>query len=346
MKATACVFVGLWMIAILPAAASGQEAAVPQEEGMFPAEEVTFRTRGYVLSGTLYKPRSEGPHPAIVLLAGSGPADRTSGGYFPFIQPVFLEAGLAVLVYDKPGVGGSTGDWRTMTLRDRAEEAVSAVRFLRDRADIRSDAVGLWGGSQGGWVAPLATTLYEDIAFVISVSGPGLTPAEQNVFEVEMALRNGGHQSTVVRQGIEWAEGLMQAALNGRAFSEVEREYLAPAEGRPWAGIFSIPDQQAWDFLASVDPVTGTPNGAFDPVPVLRAMAVPYLAIFGEEDDLVPVARSVSIKEAALQEAPIDDFRIVVFPEANHGILVGPRIFAPGYLELMGDWVRERVGSR
>lgn len=338
-KCHVSLLVAVWLIAF---PLGGQEPSIPLAEGDFAAEEVSFFHQGNRLFGTLHTPHTAGPHPAIVLLAGSGPTDRTSFGYFPHLQPAFLNAGIAVLSYDKPGVGASTGAWQEMTLRDRATEAVEAVRYLRTRDDIRADHVGLWGGSQGGWVAPLAATLSPEIAFVITISAPGVPPAEQDVYGLENRLRT-DHPEEVVEEGVRWGQRLMKAAAEGWSFDKVKEELLDPAEEKPWGGYFTIPDADAWGFLSSVDPDSGTPNVLYDPVPVLSRMTTPFLAIFGETDDLVPVAKSVDILADALVQAENPDFEIVVFPEANHGILVGPRIFAPGYLEKMVEWLESRI---
>ncbi|HET9017671.1 MAG TPA: CocE/NonD family hydrolase, partial [Thermomicrobiaceae bacterium] len=98
---------------------------------MTTTEDIRFVGDGVSLAGTLHRPAGQGPHPAIVMLQGSGPADRDSDGYFPPIRDTFLGAGLAVLSWDKPGIGGSGGDWRERTLRDRAHEAVDALAWLR-----------------------------------------------------------------------------------------------------------------------------------------------------------------------------------------------------------------------
>jgi hypothetical protein len=66
-------------------------------------EDLSFRWRNVELSGTLHLPDSRPPHPAVLMLPGSGPADRDCGGYFPPIRDVFLRRGVATYSFDKPG---------------------------------------------------------------------------------------------------------------------------------------------------------------------------------------------------------------------------------------------------
>lgn len=59
------------------------------------------------------------------MLQGSGPADRTSDGYFTPIQDALLARGIGTCAFDKPGCGESTGDWReyaNMTIIEGAND--------------------------------------------------------------------------------------------------------------------------------------------------------------------------------------------------------------------------------
>ena len=146
----------------------GGDPARPKDGGIR-TEEVRFRSGDDTLSGVLVLPDAPGPHPAIALVFGSGRTDRNYHGVAPHLWRHFARHGFACLAWDKPGVGKSTGDYNAQTFRDRADEALAAVRFLRGRAEIRKDRVGLWGHSQGGTVAMLAASLSGDVAFLIEV---------------------------------------------------------------------------------------------------------------------------------------------------------------------------------
>jgi Predicted hydrolase of the alpha/beta superfamily len=80
-----------------------------------------------------------------------------------------------VLGYDKRGVGESTGDWNAATYEDLAGDAVAAVEYLKTRRDIDAAQIGLLGISQAGWIMPLAAVRSKDVAFLISISGAGVT---------------------------------------------------------------------------------------------------------------------------------------------------------------------------
>ena len=111
-------------------------------------EEVSFTDSRNQLFGVLEKPLKNGPHPAIVLLHGS---ERKGVDYYFYKDHSrhLVESNYAVLRYDSPGVGKSTGSIIGENLDQRAKEAVSAVEYLQSRDDIVPNHVGLWGHSQG-----------------------------------------------------------------------------------------------------------------------------------------------------------------------------------------------------
>lgn len=100
----------------------------------------------------------------------------------------FVELGVAVLTYDKRGVGQSGGAYvgrqnaSEQNLSLLARDVVAGVSYLRERPDIDGDQIGLWGVSQAGWIIPIAATLAREITFVILISGPTVTVGEENVY--------------------------------------------------------------------------------------------------------------------------------------------------------------------
>ena len=150
--------------------ASGAITLTGKKVDSYTQEEVSFQNGDVSLRGTLSTPATKGLHPALVLIHGSGPARRPGGFWIPF----FARHGIAVLVFDKRGAGESTGDWRKSTYQDLAADALAAVQLLKRQKGIDPKQIGLWGNSEGGWVAPLAASQSTDIAFLIVRSGSAL----------------------------------------------------------------------------------------------------------------------------------------------------------------------------
>lgn len=110
---------------------------------------------GLPLMGTLTLPTGPGPHPAALLLHGSGQVDRDSNARGLRLElgaplaAALAAKGIATLRYDRRGVGATPGNWRTTGFTDNTRDAAAALRALAGRPEIRDDAVGVIGHSEG-----------------------------------------------------------------------------------------------------------------------------------------------------------------------------------------------------
>jgi pimeloyl-ACP methyl ester carboxylesterase len=316
-------------------------------------QEVQFTSGGNALAGILVLPAGPGPHPAVVFLNGSDGADRTGRGRWPSVWRHFAQHGFASFSWDRPGVGGSTGDFEAQTFADRAEEALAAVRCLQARSEIRADAVGLWGFSQGGIVAPLAGSRSRDVAFIIEVSGFQEAAWKQDLYRVEAELRADGFAEADISEAVAFASRRMDLLRHAGAFEELE-EAQQRVWGRPWFEYVHYCDRKHFE--------SGTRMVGFDPGPCWEQVCCPVLAIYGEKDTGCSAQEQVAVIRRGLQKSGNRDVTVKVFPRAGHLITVtqtGGRKeaarrravagqhaaepdFAPGYLETMSGWLKER----
>jgi uncharacterized protein len=299
------------------------------------AYEVQFSHHQTSLAGTIYHPTPPGPYPALVMIQGSGPTDRDNFGYFPVIRDYFVQHGIVVLCYDKPGVGGSTGNWKDQDLRDRAGEALAARAFLQTQPLVDPRRVGLWGNSQGGWVVPLAASLDPDVAFIVMVSGPAVSPAEQDRYAMEHFYRAEGVPEPEIQQALTFHDALIEAARQHLPYAQLS-ELPTSAVNQAWKSYYGEWDEPLWAFLQRILD--------YDPLPVLEYVRCPILAIFGERDVIVPVPQSVSLMRQVFARSGQQHATIQVFPEAGHTIQLGDDDhFAPGFLETMAQWIQQIV---
>ncbi|WP_053923379.1 alpha/beta hydrolase family protein [Streptomyces chattanoogensis] len=174
---------------LLPAPAAHAAGRGPDGDGLM-RQEVSFRGGGgLTLHGTVLSPvttRTTRARPGIVLVGGSGPGPREE---YRQEAESFARAGITTLVYDKRTVGYSTLD-RDFGLL--AEDALAGVRVLTGRVGVDPRHVGLWGFSEGGWVAPLAAARSSDVAFVITIGGPGHSPLRTQAWHLANRLRHRG----------------------------------------------------------------------------------------------------------------------------------------------------------
>jgi dienelactone hydrolase len=147
--------------------------------------EVQFRSGDALLSGTLTVPASPGRHPAVAFVAGSG---ETTRAYLPDLQAALVHDGVAVLAYDKRGVGQSGGVYPGESptpgaIDVLARDASAAVRFLARQPEVDRARIGLAGHSQAGWIVPLAASRTPAVHFAVLFSAPAVTAGETDLYQ-------------------------------------------------------------------------------------------------------------------------------------------------------------------
>jgi pimeloyl-ACP methyl ester carboxylesterase len=140
----------------------------------FATEGVELQSGELGLAGLVLRPAADAPVPAVVFVGGTGysTADRL---YEMALASRLLEQGILVLLLDKRGCGSSDGDWRSSSLADLADDTIAAVRFLDGDETVDGNAIGLWGVSEGGWVAALAASKCPTLAYIINQGGPAVS---------------------------------------------------------------------------------------------------------------------------------------------------------------------------
>lgn len=165
----------------------------------FSEEKITIKNGDEILEGTILVPDQRNKKPAIILLSGSGP------GGLEFNREVaegFARAGFLALRYDKRtnDYSASPVGYRSYNLL--ADDVLAVVNELKKRSDVDTTAIGLWGISEGAWVAPLAASQTDNISFVILVGAIGVAPASQVAWSVQEALTYNGVTHKSIRRAI------------------------------------------------------------------------------------------------------------------------------------------------
>ena len=146
---------------------------------------VRFTCVGAQIAGTLNVPLGRGPFPAVVWVHGAGESARLPYDGAPLVQAL-VDSGIAVLSYDKRGVGESKGecspgDYGQFNLL--AADVDGAVAALRSRSEIDPSRIGLLGASQAGWVVPLAAVRSGGrVAFTALVDAPAVSTGEEDLY--------------------------------------------------------------------------------------------------------------------------------------------------------------------
>lgn len=369
-------------IVVLVAACGGDSTPATSDGRPWIEEDVTFSFGEDELFGVLTAPSHEGPHPAIVLVTGAASTSTglrdgaSSRALISFAHTMVLD-GYAVLRYDPPGVGQSTGQAGVEIMEDRAAEAMAALQYLRARADLRPDKVGMWGASQGSWVIALAAAEHpEDVAFIISVSGAGLSVADQQVWGIETQTRAAGlGEEDVTKAGllgrllIDWqlTDPIYQAAAqssvdtlgpgpwadfaelvypaNGSEPSETLTQVITILESvqdESWADALYLSELYLPRLRGATPDQIAALRGAVsaslmtDPKDFMTKVQCPVLAFFGENDIVQPSETSAGLFEEYLTTAGNDDFTIVAMSGVGHDI----NWATPGYSEKVSEWLK------
>jgi hypothetical protein len=306
-------------------------------------EEVSFQSGGFTLAGTLRLPLAKGPHPALFLLQGSGAADREAESFY---ADYFARHQIATLVYDKRGTGGSGGDYRNESFNDFAADALAGIHFLQSRSEINPTRTGLYGRSHGGMVIPLAAALSKDVAFIINVSGAGVSPHEQMTYQLAAEMRRDGFSEPEIAEAVAYLNQKWQVARSGGDGWDRLQAATEDARGKKWLAR-AQPATKLDDILPSWKLQMG-----YDPLPALERVNCPILAVFGELDMSTPVAQTAANYRRAVDRSGNKDFTLKVFPNADHSLLVWPKpadrqhwpVLAEGYLDTLRDWIHKRGG--
>lgn len=296
-------------------------------------EEFSVNTASGTLNALIHTPDLPGPLPWLVLVDGSG--EGTADGWGEAPQRL-AAASAVVLSMDKPGCGKSPGDWRLQTFPDGAEESLAALKALKAHPLLDGSQTGFYGVSQGGWISLLAAAMSDDVDFLISVSGPGVSPAEQERYRIETDLRSSELNAADIAAGLSWLDERTQLLLANKSAEQVldlQRKFI-DQPGYPLTTRY-FDDVEMLSFLAR--------NLGFDPEAVLPKVHCPVLATFGADDKLVPIPQSVVAFSQLLNPLAGNPHGLAVFPGADHGLYLDelkPGVsrssqLAPGFMPMV-----------
>jgi hypothetical protein len=68
-----------------------------------------------------------------------------------------------------------------LTFAPATGRTVAAVAAVAALPEVDADRIGLLGGSQGGWIAPLAAGLDDRIRPIATFAGPGVSVADHGI---------------------------------------------------------------------------------------------------------------------------------------------------------------------
>jgi dienelactone hydrolase len=294
----------------------------------YTAEEVVVMTpAGHTLAGTLTLPKGasrEKPVSAIVTVTGSGPQDRDENiglpGFRPFrqIADSLARRQIAVLRMDDRGTGASGGTFKGSTSADFAEDVRAGLAYLRTRPEIRADALGVLGHSEGALIAPMVAEKGPTLRAIVLLAGIAQPGRSALHFQMKNQIEHNTKLTPEMRDS---------------QIAEIPKRIDDMMAGDPWMKFFLT----------------------YDPAPTMRRVKTPVLILTGSRDQQA-VPEQVALQEAAFKEGGNKDVTARVLPDLNHlfvhdtdgfpgnyAKLPPPLMMDAGALKMIGDWLVQRL---
>ena len=334
----------------------------PKEPYPYKSEEVKFvnAEAGDTLAGTLTLPNEGGPFTAVILVSGSGPQDRNEEllSHKPFLvlSDYLTRKGVAVLRYDDRGIGESTGDFRSATSEDFADDVLSAVEFLKSRNDINK--IGIAGHSEGGIIAPMAAVKSDDVDFIVLMAGTGVRGDSILMLQTKLIMRASGSDDATISRDLEIYRQIYSILVSDTDEETIKSDLSATLD-------------ESYKYLTEEEKAeVGTKDQMiemqlkvllspwfryfvkYDPYPTLKEVKCPVLAINGEKDLQVPLKENLSAIENALKEGGNENYKIIEMPGLNHLFQKSKtgspteygnieETFSEDAMKLIADWILE-----
>jgi pimeloyl-ACP methyl ester carboxylesterase len=359
---------GTWPLTIkrVEKAAELKRPQEPKKPYPYVEEEVTYDNprAGVKLAGTLTRPQGDGPFPAALLIAGSGPQNRNEEvlGHkvFLVLADYLTRRGIVVLRSDKRGVGKSTGKYDEATSADFADDALAGVEYLKTRNEVDPHKIGLIGHSEGGVVAPMVAARSKDVAFIVLMAGTGVTGEEILYRQGTDVLKTMGVDDKAIGQHRVVLERMFQVLKEEKDRKAAEKK-MRDAIAQEMAKL-SEEDKKKAEAQKSI--MEGQVQFMlspwmryfllFDPQATLALVHCPVLAINGAKD--VQVAADVNLPaiEKALRAGRNSDVTVRELPNLNHLFQTSKtgavseysqieETMSPTALALMGDWIESHA---
>ncbi len=316
---------------------------------------VTTSDPAVTLAGTLRIPEGPGPHPAVVLVSGSGGHLREqiiSGlPMFRVMADWFVSRGVAVLGVDDRGEGFSTGpNVYEGTTADRAQDVRACLTLLRAHTAIDGERIGVVGHSEGAMIACMLAASDDPPAFQVLLGAPGVSGRQVWLDQTIGGFRRRGGDEETAADVRAAFEKMIDAAVRG---FEDDAEYYAlgrdvlRAHGLEEDRVTDeLVDQIASDFRRPWYPAFWM----YDPAAFVPSIRTPTLALWGAADRETPVDPNAAAFEALVHDEARSVVDSGVIEKVDHFFLWGAGL-EPGehryggmavsdeMMERVADWV-------
>lgn len=279
---------------------------------------------GAMLGATLSLPRNAVRPNLVVLVPGTGPSTRNDdfAGHQQFVvmADFLARQGIAVLRYDKRGVGRSTGDYARLTTVQLVGDLDAIAKAMKARKQFRR--VGMVGMSEGpGIAAAVAARDASSVDFLVSLAGVGISGHANMLLQDRIYARDKGAQPAEVERLMVYVEKFYDAVV-AHADPALRIAELKALQ----AGLSPEDRALVAKYQMNVGSLSLAEAGnahlrtllMHDTQEDWRRVAVPVLALNGSLDQQVPAQENLAGIVAALKAGGNAHVEWAVLPSLNH----------------------------
>jgi esterase/lipase len=307
-------------------------------------ESHTIKSSNVALSADIYKPHTEGLHPAIVLLHGSTSNDKTD---YIFYADYFAKLGFEVLIFDKRGSGKSTGDYYLSSYDDLIADAIACLETMYTRESVNKEKIGLWGLSQGAFLLPKIASKTTIPKYLIAISPDVNSVTEAAAFSDSLRVLNSGGSELdgkIVAESHRKVEKMIREGYSHNEVEEFIRQNAQKYNFMNQTGLYGNINIDKNEFKGFYW------QGRIENfLSLWGSLKIPTLVVLGGRDSFVDAERNISI----LKRLNNENIEMKLFPKANHVLKKSfnssidtefdfPRIIE-GYTDCVNRWTNSEI---
>lgn len=201
--------------------------------------DITVKNGSNILEGTLYLPKKSVAHLGTIVVAHGAQMGERNHWLYKHLVKTMLPTGFSVLISDRRGSGKSTGSFDTASFQDLAEDLLVFINELSSQSLSPNNRIGLWGFSQGGWIAPIVAKKYF-INFIILVSSTPFPVADQMEYALIEQLKFSGFSSGDIKDAV-MINGLINDYYTGAVKKNDLISILKKFSKKKWYSVCSLP---------------------------------------------------------------------------------------------------------